>query len=346
MKEFVLFPKDQVRQGAALRGGARRGGAFPPLICSVESELREKGEARRQTRARPPAPPPPPAGAPAAAGGQVRRRVVRLRPRHQRPGLRAPGAPRPVPPGEGTRGGAVAGTYFPAGPMAECPPPPTPRPRAQARGWYVRLQPGDALFVPKGTFHAVVSLSPSVSYSAFGHTPVELLVTGGAPLQARDALHRAGLWRWGRCTCHAEGAPRPRLAAAVLAAAAAAVIGRCAGGGNPTPPSSLCCCWPALVTRADDTRIVPRLHYRSPTDDGNPPPAVPARLARAPCAQGNHRGRDEKSRGRGGRSGGAVRRSLGGGSEIRNFFGPCSAASRLQQHARRAAKERRLQNIL
>lgn len=41
---------------------------------------------------------------------------------------------------------------------------------AQARGWHARLQPGDVLFVPRGTWHAVASNSASISVAAFGLT--------------------------------------------------------------------------------------------------------------------------------------------------------------------------------
>lgn len=91
-------------------------------------------------------------------------------------------------------------------------------PDARASGWYVRLSPGDALFVPKGTLHSVLSLSPSLSVSEFGYTPRELL-TVGLPLVVAEMLHRLGVWRWGCCTCHHEGARRPRASTliAVLA---------------------------------------------------------------------------------------------------------------------------------
>ena len=93
---------------------------------------------------------------------------------------------------------------------------------AGARGWHVRLEAGDTLYIPKGTFHAVVALSPSLSISSFGHAPLEL-VTNGLLIELRDALHRAGLLRWGDCSCHGAGTPRPRAAAAAVAAAAASI---------------------------------------------------------------------------------------------------------------------------
>jgi lysine-specific demethylase 8 len=50
--------------------------------------------------------------------------------------------------------------------------PPDVRERfAGARGWFARLEPGDCLYVPRGTWHAVVSSSPSISLSIFGALP-------------------------------------------------------------------------------------------------------------------------------------------------------------------------------
>jgi Cupin-like domain len=102
----------------------------------------------------------------------------------------------------------------------------------QARGQYVRLQPGDALFIPQRTFHAVISLTPSVSVSAFGHSLSQLLTTGLFMI-VRDLLHQLGLWngrRWGACTCHSRADRRPWAGRAILAAlcvaAAAAALRR------------------------------------------------------------------------------------------------------------------------
>jgi lysine-specific demethylase 8 len=75
---------------------------------------------------------------------------------------------------------------------------------AQARGWYARVRAGDALFIPKHTWHAVVALSPSLSLSVFGLTPLERL-TGGLKETTLELLHRAGWYRRGNCTCHAAG---------------------------------------------------------------------------------------------------------------------------------------------
>lgn len=65
----------------------------------------------------------------------------------------------------------------------------------------VDLGPGDALFVPSGWWHEVVNLEPSVLLSGFFGTRRQVwaawLKTG-----ALHALHQAGLWRRGHCTCH------------------------------------------------------------------------------------------------------------------------------------------------
>ncbi len=50
---------------------------------------------------------------------------------------------------------------------------------------YARLGPGDVLFLPKGWFHAVIALTPSVSVTTFGYSPLDLL-TVGAPLGKLD----------------------------------------------------------------------------------------------------------------------------------------------------------------
>ena len=71
----------------------------------------------------------------------------------------------------------------------------------KAHGIYARVEAGDALFIPKRTWHAVVALEPSISIGIFGLTPLEIVVGGGAAT-LKDALHHARLYRWGNCTCH------------------------------------------------------------------------------------------------------------------------------------------------
>lgn len=83
------------------------------------------------------------------------------------------------------------------------------------KGLYARVEAGDALFVPSGTWHAVVALEPSISLAVFGLTPDEILVGGGAST-VRHALHMMRLYRWGNCTCHKmhgppKGAPAPHM---------------------------------------------------------------------------------------------------------------------------------------
>ncbi|MBI1916116.1 MAG: cupin-like domain-containing protein [Planctomycetes bacterium] len=71
----------------------------------------------------------------------------------------------------------------------------------KARGLYARIEAGDALFIPRRTWHAVVALEPSISLAVFGLRPAEILIGGGAST-ARQLLHKFHLYRWGNCTCH------------------------------------------------------------------------------------------------------------------------------------------------
>ena len=68
------------------------------------------------------------------------------------------------------------------------------------KGWYVRMRPGDALWVPAGVWHSVVALQPSLSVSLFGLSPTEMLFNG-AWMLFLDVLHKLGLWRAQSCTC-------------------------------------------------------------------------------------------------------------------------------------------------
>jgi len=72
---------------------------------------------------------------------------------------------------------------------------------AKAHGRYARVESCDALFIPKGNWHAVVSLEPSISLGVFGLTPSEI-VFGGGPEEIRHLLHKLHLYRWKNCTCH------------------------------------------------------------------------------------------------------------------------------------------------
>ena len=71
----------------------------------------------------------------------------------------------------------------------------------KVRGLYARVEAGDALFIPKGTWHAVVALEPSISLAVFGLTPLEVLINGGLA-ELKALLHRLRLYRWGNCACH------------------------------------------------------------------------------------------------------------------------------------------------
>lgn len=71
----------------------------------------------------------------------------------------------------------------------------------QTRGLYARVEAGDALFIPKRTWHAVVALEPSISLGVFGLTAPEILLDGG-PSSVKNLLHKMHLYRWGNCTCH------------------------------------------------------------------------------------------------------------------------------------------------
>ncbi|HEY6879826.1 MAG TPA: cupin-like domain-containing protein, partial [Polyangiales bacterium] len=78
---------------------------------------------------------------------------------------------------------------------------------AQAQGLYARVEPGDALFVPSTTWHAVVALTPAISLAVFGLTALQVLARG-VPSEVKHFLHTLHLYRWGNCTCHGEGKGR------------------------------------------------------------------------------------------------------------------------------------------
>ena len=80
---------------------------------------------------------------------------------------------------------------------------------AKAQGYYARVEAGDALFIPKRNWHAVVSQQPSISLGVFGLTLWEIISQGG-PLEIGHLLHKLHLYRWGNCICHKTPAPSPR----------------------------------------------------------------------------------------------------------------------------------------
>lgn len=78
---------------------------------------------------------------------------------------------------------------------------------ASAEGRYARVEAGDALYIPKGMWHAVVSREPSISLGVFGLTVGEIL-TEGAWAELKNLLHRARLYRWRNCICHEAAATK------------------------------------------------------------------------------------------------------------------------------------------
>ncbi|MEK8034812.1 cupin-like domain-containing protein [Ideonella sp. DXS29W] len=71
----------------------------------------------------------------------------------------------------------------------------------------VDLAPGDALYLPRGWWHEVVNLTPSVLLGGF-FGPVPRVVSLWAWTGLRQACHLAG-WRRGRCCCHADQGDQP-----------------------------------------------------------------------------------------------------------------------------------------
>jgi lysine-specific demethylase 8 len=63
------------------------------------------------------------------------------------------------------------------------------------------VEAGDALFIPKNTWHTVVSLAPSISLATFGLTTMEML-TAGAWAEFKNVLHLLRLYKWRNCVCH------------------------------------------------------------------------------------------------------------------------------------------------
>jgi hypothetical protein len=72
---------------------------------------------------------------------------------------------------------------------------------AMAAGWYARVRAGDALIIPKNTWHCVTALEPSISLSVFGLSLIER-ATSGVREVVLEGLHHLGLYRRGDCTCH------------------------------------------------------------------------------------------------------------------------------------------------
>jgi len=72
---------------------------------------------------------------------------------------------------------------------------------ADVRPAEMTLEPGQMLFIPRGWWHRVQSLTPSISINAFGQDLSGLLFHQSRA-SLLDLLHRAGLYRRGDCTCH------------------------------------------------------------------------------------------------------------------------------------------------
>lgn len=80
---------------------------------------------------------------------------------------------------------------------------------ATVRPIEIVLKPGQMLFIPRGWWHRVLSLTPSISINAFGHDLSGLLL-----YQSRatclHALHQLGLYARKDCTCHKKTADGKR----------------------------------------------------------------------------------------------------------------------------------------
>lgn len=63
------------------------------------------------------------------------------------------------------------------------------------------LEPGDTLFIPKGWWHYVKSLEPSISVSNFGYS-IKNVLTVFIKEQILFRLHMRGYYRAKDCTCH------------------------------------------------------------------------------------------------------------------------------------------------
>jgi lysine-specific demethylase 8 len=80
---------------------------------------------------------------------------------------------------------------------------------ATVRPIEIILEPGQMLFIPRGWWHRVLSLTPSISINAFGHDLSGLLLH-----QSRatflHTLHQLGLYGRKDCTCHKKTADGQR----------------------------------------------------------------------------------------------------------------------------------------
>lgn len=82
---------------------------------------------------------------------------------------------------------------------------------ATVRPIEISLEPGQMLFIPRGWWHRVMSLTPSISINAFAHDLSGLLLHQSRA-SLLHALHRLGLYGRADCTCHkkTEGGKRAK----------------------------------------------------------------------------------------------------------------------------------------
>ena len=71
----------------------------------------------------------------------------------------------------------------------------------KARPRYVILEPGEMLFIPRGWWHYVRSLDPSISVNSFGWDLKGLLFDQGS-MAVKMLLHHLKLYNVDNCTCH------------------------------------------------------------------------------------------------------------------------------------------------
>ncbi|MGB5600680.1 MAG: cupin-like domain-containing protein [Thiothrix litoralis] len=80
---------------------------------------------------------------------------------------------------------------------------------ATVRPVEITLEPGQMLFIPRGWWHRVMSLTPSISINAFGHDLSGLLLHQSRA-SLLHGLHQLGLYGREDCTCHKKTADSKR----------------------------------------------------------------------------------------------------------------------------------------
>jgi hypothetical protein len=76
---------------------------------------------------------------------------------------------------------------------------------AEVRPAEITLEQGEMLFIPRGWWHRVLSLTPSISINAFGHD-LSGLLWHQSRASLLQALHQLGLYGRKDCTCHKKTA--------------------------------------------------------------------------------------------------------------------------------------------